>query len=129
VYVFFLWCYVGVLDFTWRALLLLRRMEICDVFPFIFRPAAIVPYYARPPLHRFFIYISPRLIAGKVIFSHEVGQGDIWRMCQTKDAPIKVSAHFCVCKELYHLFVALSTDRILKVKRSFPLVCLHCNVC
>eukprot|EP00600_Ochromonadales_sp_CCMP1393_P009101 CAMPEP_0174971356 /NCGR_PEP_ID=MMETSP0004_2-20121128/9942_1 /TAXON_ID=420556 /ORGANISM="Ochromonas sp., Strain CCMP1393" /LENGTH=751 /DNA_ID=CAMNT_0016221287 /DNA_START=91 /DNA_END=2346 /DNA_ORIENTATION=+ len=24
-----------------------------------------------------------------VIFSHEVGGGDIWRMCQTKDAPIK----------------------------------------
>jgi isocitrate dehydrogenase len=26
---------------------------------------------------------------GKTIFSHEVSQGDIWRMCQTKDAPIK----------------------------------------
>lgn len=25
----------------------------------------------------------------KVLFSHEVAQGDIWRMCQTKDAPIK----------------------------------------
>merc|ERR1711970_1639134 len=27
--------------------------------------------------------------AGKVIFSHPVEQGDIWRMCQTKDAPVK----------------------------------------
>jgi len=26
---------------------------------------------------------------GKVIFEHAVGKGDIWRMCQTKDAPIK----------------------------------------
>lgn len=25
----------------------------------------------------------------KVLFSHEVEEGDIWRMCQTKDAPIK----------------------------------------
>jgi len=27
--------------------------------------------------------------SGKVIFSHAVEEGDIWRMCQTKDAPIK----------------------------------------
>jgi len=27
--------------------------------------------------------------AGATIFSHEVKPGDIWRMCQTKDAPIK----------------------------------------
>jgi len=27
--------------------------------------------------------------AGNTIFSHEVEVGDIWRMCQTKDAPIK----------------------------------------
>lgn len=27
--------------------------------------------------------------AGKVIFEHAVEQGDIWRMCQTKDIPIK----------------------------------------
>ncbi len=26
---------------------------------------------------------------GNVIFSHEVKEGDIWRMCQTKDAPVK----------------------------------------
>jgi isocitrate dehydrogenase len=26
---------------------------------------------------------------GDVIFTHDVGQGDIWRMAQTKDAPIK----------------------------------------
>lgn len=26
---------------------------------------------------------------GKVLMSHEVKQGDIWRMCQAKDAPIK----------------------------------------
>jgi len=26
---------------------------------------------------------------GKVVFSHQVETGDIWRMCQTKDAPIK----------------------------------------
>ena len=26
---------------------------------------------------------------GNVIFEHEVEAGDIWRMCQTKDAPIK----------------------------------------
>ena len=26
---------------------------------------------------------------GKVIFSHPVEAGDIWRMCQTKDAPIR----------------------------------------
>lgn len=28
-------------------------------------------------------------IDGKNIFEHEVGKGDIWRMCQTKDAPVK----------------------------------------
>ncbi len=27
--------------------------------------------------------------AGKVIFEHEVGGGDIWRMCQTKDVAIR----------------------------------------
>lgn len=27
--------------------------------------------------------------AGKIIFEHAVEQGDIWRMCQTKDAPIQ----------------------------------------
>lgn len=27
--------------------------------------------------------------SGKVIFEHQVEQGDIWRMCQTKDIPIK----------------------------------------
>ena len=27
--------------------------------------------------------------AGKVITSHEVGEGDIWRACQAKDAPIR----------------------------------------
>ncbi|WP_296620543.1 NADP-dependent isocitrate dehydrogenase [Marivirga sp.] len=27
--------------------------------------------------------------SGNVLFSHEVEQGDIWRMCQVKDAPIK----------------------------------------
>lgn len=27
--------------------------------------------------------------AGEVLFEHEVEQSDIWRMCQTKDAPIK----------------------------------------
>lgn len=27
--------------------------------------------------------------SGKEIFSHAVEEGDIWRMCQTKDAPIK----------------------------------------
>ena len=27
--------------------------------------------------------------AGKTIFSHKVEKGDIWRMCQTKDLPIK----------------------------------------
>jgi isocitrate dehydrogenase len=27
--------------------------------------------------------------AGVVLISHEVGQGDIWRMCQVKDAPIQ----------------------------------------
>jgi len=27
--------------------------------------------------------------AGNVLISHEVGAGDIWRACQTKDAPIK----------------------------------------
>jgi isocitrate dehydrogenase len=26
---------------------------------------------------------------GKVLMEHQVGAGDIWRMCQTKDAPIK----------------------------------------
>ena len=26
---------------------------------------------------------------GNTIFSHSVETGDIWRMCQTKDAPIK----------------------------------------
>merc|ERR1711998_733177 len=28
-------------------------------------------------------------VSGEVIFKHNVKQGDIWRMCQTKDAPIK----------------------------------------
>lgn len=28
-------------------------------------------------------------VTGKTIFTHNVEQGDIWRMCQTKDAPIK----------------------------------------
>merc|ERR1712017_34652 len=27
--------------------------------------------------------------AGEAVLSHEVQQGDIWRMCHTKDAPIK----------------------------------------
>ena len=27
--------------------------------------------------------------SGKEIFAHKVGVGDIWRMCQTKDAPIR----------------------------------------
>src|SRR5690554_1735221 len=27
--------------------------------------------------------------AGEVLFEHAVEKGDIWRMCQTKDAPIK----------------------------------------
>lgn len=27
--------------------------------------------------------------AGEVLMSHEVEQGDIWRMCQTKDAPVQ----------------------------------------
>merc|ERR1712167_465000 len=27
--------------------------------------------------------------AGKLIFEHDVSTGDIWRMCQTKDAPIR----------------------------------------
>jgi isocitrate dehydrogenase len=27
--------------------------------------------------------------AGKTVFSHKVEKGDIWRMCQTKDAPIR----------------------------------------
>ena len=32
--------------------------------------------------------------AGNKIFSHSVEAGDIWRMCQTKDAPIKVTSLF-----------------------------------
>ena len=27
--------------------------------------------------------------AGEVLMSHDVAEGDIWRMCQTKDAPVK----------------------------------------
>ena len=27
--------------------------------------------------------------AGDVVFEHNVSQGDIWRMCQVKDAPIR----------------------------------------
>lgn len=26
---------------------------------------------------------------GNIVFEHQVGEGDIWRMCQTKDAPIQ----------------------------------------
>ena len=26
---------------------------------------------------------------GKVVFEHAVEKGDIWRMCQTKDAPVR----------------------------------------
>ena len=35
--------------------------------------------------------------AGNTIFSHSVEAGDIWRMCQTKDAPIKVSIIVLIC--------------------------------
>jgi len=34
--------------------------------------------------------------SGTEIFVHAVEAGDIWRMCQTKDAPIKVT-NFIVC--------------------------------
>ena len=27
--------------------------------------------------------------AGEVIIEHDVEEGDIWRMCQTKDAPVQ----------------------------------------
>jgi len=33
--------------------------------------------------------VEVRDASGEVIISHEVESGDIWRMCQTKDAPIK----------------------------------------
>ncbi len=33
--------------------------------------------------------VEVRNESGEVLISHEVEQGDIWRMCQTKDAPIK----------------------------------------
>ncbi len=33
--------------------------------------------------------IEVRDSAGQVLISHDVEEGDIWRMCQTKDAPIK----------------------------------------
>ena len=32
--------------------------------------------------------------SGATIFQHSVETGDIWRMCQTKDAPIKVKRNY-----------------------------------
>merc|ERR1712088_893749 len=36
--------------------------------------------------------------SGNTIFSHEVEQGDIWRMCQTKDLPIQAWVKLAVCR-------------------------------
>ena len=33
--------------------------------------------------------VSVKDAAGKVLMQHKVGEGDIWRMCQTKDLPIR----------------------------------------
>ena len=33
--------------------------------------------------------VTVKNAAGEVLMSHEVEKGDIWRMCQTKDAPVK----------------------------------------
>ena len=32
-------------------------------------------------------------VSGKVIFTHEVAAGDIWRMCQTKDVRMRRHSH------------------------------------
>merc|ERR1719495_494050 len=58
--------------------------------------------------------------AGKVIFSHPVEQGDIWRMCQTKDAPVKDWVKLAVArakatgsKTIFWLDPARAHDRTL----------------
>lgn len=57
---------------------------------------------------------------GKVVFSHKVETGDIWRMCQTKDAPIKDWVGLAVSrarasgsKAIFWLDPARAHDRIL----------------
>ena len=37
---------------------------------------------------------------GRVIFTHSVKAGDVWRMCQTKNAPIKVG-HAVSCRDSF----------------------------
>jgi isocitrate dehydrogenase len=67
--------------------------------------------------------------AGKVLMSHEVEAGDIWRMCQTKDAPVKdwVKLAFNRAKETGDLTIfwldekrAHDTEIIKKVKLYLP---------
>ena len=41
---------------------------------------------------------------GKVIFSHPVEAGDIWRMCQTKDAPIRDWVGLAVDRNLDEIY-------------------------
>ena len=55
--------------------------------------------------------------AGNTIFSHAVNPGDIYRMCQTKDAPIKDWIKLCVnraraqnCKAIFWLNPARAHD-------------------
>merc|ERR1711899_588399 len=55
--------------------------------------------------------------AGNTIFSHAVNPGDIWRMCQTKDAPIRDWIKLCVnraraqnCKAIFWLNPARAHD-------------------
>jgi isocitrate dehydrogenase len=55
---------------------------------------------------------------GRVLFSHQVESGDIWRMCQTKDAPIKDWVGLAVsrarasgCKAIFWLDPARPHDR------------------
>ena len=48
------------------------------------------------------IFHFSSLPSTQTIFSHKVQTGDIWRMCQTKDAPIKV--RMCLFHCLFPLF-------------------------
>jgi len=74
--------------------------------------------------------------SGKVLLEHKVEAGDIWRACQTKDAPIKdwvkLAVHRCranafpnndkPCKAIFWLDPNRAHDRILteKVKAYLP---------
>ena len=61
--------------------------------------------------------------AGKVLLSHDVSAGDIWRACQTKDAPIRDWVRLAVSRAratgwpaVFWLDEERAHDRALKAK-------------